>query len=223
MYASPSSYTALSTKTYTYAKTGAVASVTEGTSSISYTYDGAGRVLTETNSDGTVRTYTYDSMGRRATFALTKNNTAVTSAAYTYDALDRLVSATENGVTTTHTYDANGNRTSTAVSAQNTKTEYTFNRANLVTSAEHKQLVNDAWVTLSTETCTYYVNGDLRTRAATEGGTTTTTTYTYDKAGRLTQEATGTTTISYAYDARGNRTFHKTNKRPLRERPFSYV
>jgi YD repeat-containing protein len=200
-----------------------VASVTEGTSSISYTYDGAGRVLTETNSDGTVRTYTYDSMGRRATFALTKNNTAVTSAAYTYDALDRLVSATENGVTTTHTYDANGNRTSTAVSAQNTKTEYTFNRANLVTSAEHKQLVNDAWVTLSTETCTYYVNGDLRTRATTEGGTTTTTTYTYDKAGRLTQEVTGTTAIFYVYDARGNRTFHKTNKRPLRERPFSYV
>ena len=83
--------------------------------------------------------------------------------------------------------------------------------------------MNDAWVTLSTETCTYYVNGDLRTRAATEGGTTTTTTYTYDKAGRLTQEVTGSTTISYVYDARGNRTFHKTNKRPLRERPFSYV
>jgi len=59
-------------------------------------------------------TYTYDSMGRRATFVLTKNNTLVTSAAYTYDTVGRLTAASENGVTTTHTYDANGNRTSTA-------------------------------------------------------------------------------------------------------------
>ena len=40
----------------------------------------------------------------------------------------------------------------------------------------------------------------MRTRATTEGGVTTTTTYTYDKAGRLTQEVTGTAT--YTYDVR---------------------
>ena len=46
-------------------------------------------------------------------------------------------------------------------------------------------------MTLSSEACTYFVNGDLHTRATTEGGVTTTTTYTYDKAGRLTQSKWG--------------------------------
>ena len=97
----------LSSYTYTHSVNGLQLTKTdhEGVTT-AYTYDGLGRLLTETTSDGeTDIGYTYDRRGNRA--AMTNSND---STVYTYDANNRLTETIKNGsVVTIFTYDDNGN------------------------------------------------------------------------------------------------------------------
>ena len=73
-----------------------------------YTYDGLGRLLTETTAeDGETKiiSYTYDSRGNRAT--MTENGIETT---YTYDANNRLTGEQTGLNVKTFSYDANGNQ-----------------------------------------------------------------------------------------------------------------
>ena len=81
-------------------------------------------------------------------------------------------------------------------------TEYTYNKANLVTGMTNSigELV------ISSFAYTYYADGNMHTKSETLLDTTTATAYVYDGAGRLVSETTGNKVISYYYDANNNRT-----------------
>ena len=179
--------------------TGAVKSVTIDGETVEYTYDSLGNILTETEGD-TVKSYTYDSRGRKSGYTLTIAGETISTATYAYDTSNRLTSVTEGGKTTTYTYDQNGNRASHTTDG--VTTTYTYNKANLVTGMVNK--MGD--VVISSFTYTYYADGNMHTKAETQLGTTVNTTYVYDGMGRLKSETIGEDVISYYYDANGNRT-----------------
>ena len=190
---------------YTYYKNGQIRSITADRSTVQYTYDALGNLLTDRD-ETTIRTYTYDSRGRKSGYALTVGDTEISTAAYAYDDLNRLVSVTEGGVTTTYTYDANGNRASQTTGE--VSVAYTYNDANLVTSLTNT-LTNASGeaVIPSAFAYTYYADGNQHTKTETLlGGDPITSTYVYDGLGRLTSETKGEDSIAYTYDANGNRT-----------------
>lgn len=92
--------------------------------STSYAYDPQSRLTSSTNS-GTSTSYTYDQAG---------NPTTLGAATQTFNNADQLQTSTVNGATTSFGYDANGSRAS-ASPASSPHTTYTYDRANLLTSA----------------------------------------------------------------------------------------
>ncbi|MBR5012266.1 MAG: RHS repeat protein, partial [Clostridia bacterium] len=71
----------VSSSTTEYTATGAVRSVTLDGATVSYTYDGLGNVLTETEGQF-VKTYTYDNRGRKSGYTLTRNGGVKSTATY---------------------------------------------------------------------------------------------------------------------------------------------
>jgi len=124
--------------------------------SLMYQRDGVGRVLSETQLDGTRIEYQYDSTGRlsgevftqpgsgprsiryvydRAGNRIRREDSLEGTTIYTYDGADRLVSATLNGVTTTYSYDADGNLLRRFTSAEN-QTVYFWDQAGRLARVE---------------------------------------------------------------------------------------
>ncbi len=135
-----------------------------------YTYDGAGRILTE-SVEGNLTTYTYDSRGNR----ISKVSPTET-VTYTYDLANKLLSMTKTSgdvtETTNYTYDLNGNLTSEQCG--NDTVTYTYNSLGQLAS------ITDS-ATQTTATYTYDGN-NLRSSktVTTTGGTAVTTKYIYD-------------------------------------------
>lgn len=105
--------------TFSYDLDGRLTSSTAGygtpqASTTSTSYDGAGRVLTQTDGlNHTLMTYTYDALGRETTStdAMTRSST------YSYDGANRLSTIVNAlGQTTTHSYDSGGRLTTIAYS-----------------------------------------------------------------------------------------------------------
>jgi len=176
-------------ETATYGLTGQLLSKENGQSTISYTYNNKGQLVSESDTaTGATKTYTYDANGNRTGFTLTRNGTAEISQTYAYDKLNRLVSVSENGaVIATYIYDNKGNRISTV--SNGITTEYAYNLANMLTSQTSGNKL--------TESYTYYLNGNQKSK--TSNGQTTN--YVYDKMNRLTRE----NDTVYTFDDFGNR------------------
>lgn len=192
---------------YTYAKTGARLTETDGTFTRTRAYDALGRLTGENETGGIVKTYTYNIAGLRTGFVMKRNAGTCNNASYTYDALGRLTVLKESGATVaTYSYDDNGNRTRITYPTGNL-TSYAYNKANLPIVVNNRS--KDGVTTLQTYSLYYYVDGAMRVRA---DNTRRRTYYTYDGMGRLTLErdapegTTITRQVSFAYDARGNRT-----------------
>ena len=192
---------------YTYAKTGARLTETDGTFTRTRAYDALGRLTGEDETGGIAKTYTYNIAGLRSGFVMKRNAGTCNNASYTYDALGRLTVLKESGATVaTYSYDDNGNRTQTSYPTGN-RTVRTYNKANLPLVINNRS--KDGVTTLQTYSLYYYVDGSLGTRV---DNTRRRTYYTYDGMGRLTLErdapegTTITRQVSFAYDARGNRT-----------------
>jgi RHS repeat-associated protein len=158
--------------TSTYDLTGRVLTLNNINSALTYTYDDAGQVLTETQNitggpGAKTLTYNYDSDGNRSsllypdghnvTYAYTSRNqmASVTLdgspplATYTYDlAGNRLTKFLENGTTATSTYD-DANQLLTIVHTNSTVTlasfAYTYNAVNDRTSATKETGLGDVY------------------------------------------------------------------------------
>lgn len=79
------------TSTFATLRAAAVASPTPSSHTTSFQYDGAGRVIRETNHEGTVTQYTYDSLGRLTATTRAYDTTEARTTEARYDYLGRLL------------------------------------------------------------------------------------------------------------------------------------
>lgn len=166
-----------------------------------HTYDAAGRMLTETDPLGKTTTFVYDAVGNRT--AVTDANNHTTSSAY--DGKNRLTSVTAPGGTATvYTYDAAGN-VLTRTDANNHVTTFAYDAANRMTGETRP--LNHLW------TYVYDAAGNRTQMVSARGNATQaagdgTTSWLYDRAGRLTgiDYSDSTPDVTFGYDAAGHRT-----------------
>ena len=206
----------LGTTTYTRDAAGRVTSVTDANgNTVGYTYDEngyTGLLTTLTYPGGKQVTYTYDALNRLKTVHNWLNQTAT----YTYDDAGRLVSLTNfNGTVTTYTYDdadrLTGIDSRTSGNAVVAAYDYTLdNNGNRVSidknipaagtlPARNETATYSRNRLMSTDTALYDYDNEGQLASKQEGGTTT---YSFDKAYRLTGIGGNTT---FAYDGAGNR------------------
>jgi len=165
-----------------------------------YAYDRTNRKLSETSPLGHVTTFKYDNVGNRLSLTDAKSR----ATAYTYDPVNRLetVTAPDLGVTT-YTYDLAGNLTQ-RTDARNNVTTYAYDVDSRRTSVTNP--LSKLWTTSYDPAGNVVQTVDANGNATPAGGDGQTT-YTYDRAGRLTAIDYSDTTpdVTFTYDAVGNR------------------
>ncbi|MFG1663787.1 RHS repeat-associated core domain-containing protein [Streptomyces sp. Y7] len=200
------------------------ATFSDGTPTVSYTYDAAGQPKTIKDGTGT-RTVTYDDEGRPLSitspgatnpFKYTYNDNGTVKSrtypdgraiTYAYDSDSQIVGQTAGGKTTSYTWDAAGNRTSTKLPTTTPITEArTYDRAGRLTSVSEgtgaRNLERDAAGRVIKD----YFKDSATTGLADR--------YAYDAVGRMTRACTDTSSTTscltgssgstYAYDKVGN-------------------
>ena len=193
---------------HTYTLAGGKRAESNGTVSVTYTYDELGRVITASDKEsatGAVATkeYTYDIVQNILQIEAKSGNTPVVTTGYTYDEAGRMESVSEGGVTQClYSYDANGNRSEMAY-ANGITAEYTYNSANMLIGLTNKK----GAAVVSSYTYEYRLDGNQITKT---DNAFRETAYSYDGLGRLTGEtetANGNVlySLEYTYDAGGNR------------------
>ncbi|WP_368233499.1 RHS repeat-associated core domain-containing protein [Anaerotruncus rubiinfantis] len=191
-----------STITHAYTKTGQKRSEQNGTLTITYQYDAMGRMVQQTESDGTVKAYQYDENGNRTQFFLVRGGVEELNQTYIYDQLNRLVEMGSDNVTVVkYSYDANGNRTMMQYPQTNMYTGYEYNKANLVTMVDnYVGTENTSYLVYY-----YYLDGNIELIDDIDGSAFE---FWYDTMGRLYEEddsRTGGYGKIYSYDRFGNR------------------
>ncbi|MEV5752124.1 LamG-like jellyroll fold domain-containing protein [Actinoallomurus sp. NPDC052308] len=196
------------------------------TAARSFSYDGDGRMLTAetsavgTNVAATKETFTYNDRGLLLTASGSAGDssfgydgdglpTARTDAAgttsYTYDTADRLKTLTEpaTGTQLTYGYDQLSQlKTITYGGGGNVRT-YDYDHLHRLTGDTLKTASGS---TVASIAYGYDANGNETSKTTTGFSGSTSNTYTYDKANRLTSWDDGHAKTQYDYDASGNRT-----------------
>jgi len=128
------------------------------TSVVDYVYDGLGRLVSESDSQGTVKAYTYDNAGNRSHMQVSQNGAGQYQVGYAYDKANQLLSQTtytgDQTATQTYLYDSNGNMTKklaygggaeeqTRIESQQeyTTQTYVYDRQNRLTSVKQGESV----------------------------------------------------------------------------------
>jgi RHS repeat-associated protein len=188
------------TRTTTYDELGNVLTDVESwtgvTRTTSHVYDLANRESSVTDPSGVVTTTTYDLAGNA-----TGSTAGGVTTSSTFDGLGRVGSETNPDGTTDHTYDAQGNEISTD-SGDGDTTERTFTRTGWLT----QELSDPLGLALKTDHAYDRLGRELTVTDPYTGSTPgTTTTMTYDRAGRqLTSQVTGGPLVTTTYDRMGN-------------------
>jgi RHS repeat-associated protein len=200
---------------YTYDGAGELTSATDPDSSYAYTYDLRGRRTSEDNKGtpgvpNVVFSYTFDGAGDLLTATDTINGVRQGATSYTYDALNRVTRITQTGTGVTDarvdlSYDAASQLTTLTRDADLAGTRtvatttYSYDADGHVTGMRH--------AAGATVIAAYAWTFDPAGRVTQETGSDGTSTYTYDATNQL-LSATHTTqpAESYTYDANGNRT-----------------
>jgi len=180
----------------------------------SYTYDSAtGLLATQTSNSQTI-VHTYDSLGRQISYNDGSGNTTATA----YDGANRLVTVTDSvPSTTTYTYDSTtgyptkatdsvaGTFTATAydadLAAETLPGGYSFTQTyNTIGAPTSRTYTDSANATVLGDHADYTILG-TESGHTENNGASTSTGYTYDAAGRLTQaqDDTGATCTTRAY------------------------
>jgi RHS repeat-associated protein len=204
--------------TYGYDANGNEASVTDprgnvlGANPADYTttntYDAAGRKLTSTDPLGHVTAYTYDAVGNCSSVKDANNHTT----SYTYDAAGRVLTVTApDGGVTTYSYDGNGN-VATRSDDNNHATTSVYDDAGHRLQVTAPDPDGAGPLAAPVKTSSYDANGNMTSTTDPNGNATPTagdgtTTWSYDRANRLTSVSYSdlTPSVSYTYDAVGNR------------------
>lgn len=97
-------------------------SFSDGTATVTNTYDGAGHLLTQASGSGTV-TNTYDQLGNLLTTGNSASPSGISTITYGYDKAGNQTSYADQDGTITSAYDASGVLTSTTTPAPNKPTE----------------------------------------------------------------------------------------------------
>ncbi|MEV4760629.1 LamG-like jellyroll fold domain-containing protein [Micromonospora sp. NPDC049559] len=167
------------TNTFSYDDRDLLRSTTGPSGNSSFTYNPDGEMTARTDAAGTTG-YGYDTAGRVKTVV---NTAAGVQVAYGYNRMDQVDSVT---------YGNNGNRRSIS-----------YDDLHRLTGDELK---TPGGATIAKITYGYDENGNEKSKTTTGFAGSTTNTYTYDLADRLTSASDGTTTTAYEYDKAGNRT-----------------
>ena len=190
-------------ESFSYNALGLRTSMTDETGTTTYTYDDFGNLTTETKDD-IVKTSTYDVMGNRTGFSVTKNGSVILSNTYTYDDTGKMLSVTSNGQTVNYSYDANGNLISE--NGNNHSTTYAYNKGSMPVTKinSYNNTIVDRY------SSTYDLSGNKTSMTDFEGYLYKS--YSYDGAGRLLCESVGHERgmevegdTEYQYDNLGNR------------------
>lgn len=174
---------------------------------ITRSYDGLDRLLSETTPQGTV-TYTYDAAGRR----LTMQAGGQAQVTYSYDNGNRLTGITQGSSSVAFGYDAANRRTSATLPGGITAA-YSFDAASQLTGITY----SNGSTTLGTLTYGYDLAGHVVSRDGTLFQSVLpapVSNATYDLANRLTARTAAGVTASPAWDANGNLTSDGTRTYP---------
>jgi RHS repeat-associated protein len=168
--------------TFAYYNNGELQSASGPSGASSFTYNGDGLVSGETSPGGTT--------------------------AYTYDSADRLATLSEplTGSTFTYGYNADSQPTTIGYSisgASGPRQAFTYNSLNQLASGT---VTTPGGYSLGSEAYGYDANGNLTSQTTTGLVGAGTTTYTYDQANRITSATAAGTTTGYSYDGDGNLT-----------------
>ena len=190
------------TITHTYTKNGQKLSDQNASLTVTYTYDAMGRMVEQSESDGTVKAYQYDANGNRTQFFLVCNETEELNQSYIYDPMNRLVEmGSDNATIVKYAYDANGNRTMMQCPQSGVYTGYEYNRAGLVIQVDnYVGTANPDYLTYS-----YYLDGNIHNMDDIEGSAHV---HRYDTMGRVFEDEDyreGGYTKEYTFDRFGNR------------------
>ena len=205
--------------TYTYDDAGRTETIDKFGETTTFEYDEASRPEKMTYDTGAYALYTYDGRSRiKAVEHKNSSNTLLRKETNTYDPASRITSRYEGpasgGVTTTfgyddagqltsesssgysasYTYDANGNRATRTVNS--VMETYTVDDSDKLTSVTW----SNGLVNYSKEYAYHYSGRPTSITLKTNGVTTATRTFTWDKESRITALTDGTTSASYVYN-----------------------
>jgi RHS repeat-associated protein len=199
--------------TSTYDEAGRLLTMASSVSALSYTYDTANQLTSETQqimTDGGPKSvlYSYDLDGNRAGVGYPSGS----SVSYTYTARNQMANVTSDAISASYTYDFAGNPLTKAL-GNSTIVAYAYDEANRLASVDHQK----NGTSFATFDYAYSSTDDRTSRTETVGGTAPVSSsdlYGYDPTDQLTQvkydfDAGANTqerAVNYAYDAAGNRT-----------------
>jgi len=176
---------------YQYNKNGQLSALTDDSGNLiaAYEYDAGGLLIRQDNANGTATTYQYDADGRIAQLTnLGPDGNTISFFDYVYNSLGQEIQVTTAGGVTSFTYDVLGQLASAALPGGQTIT-YQYDSAG-----------NRVSMTNSGTTTTYTTN-DLNQYVS--AGTTT---FQYDKDGRLIGETSPSGTTMFTYNDLGEMT-----------------
>jgi RHS repeat-associated protein len=197
--------------TYFYDNRGNMTGMSDPQGSASATFDTYDRMTKYTNEKGDVIQYAYDTNGNLTQLTYPDGS----NVKYGYDKNNRMISVTDwNNATTTYTYNDNGTLATRTIPA-GIKTYYTYDGTNSLTKVDHTLNATSQ----ATYAYTRDSNGNITSEADSGqfySGQVGTTSYAYDKLGRITnyQTASGYSRIgngTYTYDYVGNRLTQNTS------------
>ncbi|MEY2498024.1 MAG: hypothetical protein QOD12_1580 [Verrucomicrobiota bacterium] len=198
--------------TNTFDGAGRLLTMASSVSALSYTYDDASQLLSETQqimADGGPKSvlYSYDVDGNRAVVGYPSGSTA----SYNYNARNQTTSITSDEISANYTYDVGGDRLGESL-GNGTAASYVYDDARRLLNIDHQK---SGIRFIKLDYAYTSVNNRISKTAAETGVSTTPTTesYAYDAIDQLTsvQYAAGTPdiigrTVSYTHDTSGNRT-----------------
>jgi RHS repeat-associated protein len=169
--------------TYAYNNANQPTSLAQGTASVGFTYDGAGRPASVTLPDGVVQAYGYDQASELTSITYTKGQTTLGDLAYGYDGAGR-----RNAVW--------GAFARTGLPSPTTQNA-AYNADNELTSWNGTALSYDADVNLTSFGSQTYTWNDRGQLSATSAGSSS---FAYDALGRRMSRTISGATTKYLYD-----------------------